>query len=169
MERWARWIARTAGHLVGVPVLVPSATASQPVPWLAAMRSAAVCVSLGTALFGAFLVHDDPVVRPLDLHALWGLGAWLGGMLSLLVLLYGRRPRVARHAGGALWIGLIGFYAGTFIGRSVTDRSLGLWLQLGVAGGIGVVVIMAAVAVTHLPARRQTYNMPDPKATGVQA
>jgi hypothetical protein len=169
MEHWTRRITRTVRYLVGVPSLVPLAAASQPVPWLAAMRSAVICISLGAALFGAFLVHDDPGVRPLDLHALWGFGAWNGGVLSMFVLLYGRRPLAARYAAGAFWIGLIGFVAGMFIGRSVTDSSPGLWPQLGVAAGIGVVVVMVAVAVTHLPPRRQISDVPDPKATGVQA
>jgi hypothetical protein len=133
------------------------------------MRSAVICTSLGTALFGAFLAHDNPGVRPLDLHALWGFGAWSGGVLSMLVLLYGRRPQVARHADSAFWIGLIGFGAGMFIGRSVTGSGLGLWPQLGVAAGIGVVVMMATVAATHLPPRRQIRDVPDPKATGAQA
>jgi hypothetical protein len=118
---------------------------------------------------GAFLVRDDPWVRLEDQHALWGFGAWQGGLLSLFILLYGRYPQPARYAGGALWIGLYGFGAGMFVGRSVAGSSLALWLQLGVAAGIGVAVTVAAVAVTHLPARRRRGNIPDPNATGVQA
>jgi hypothetical protein len=169
VERWAHRIARAIGYLVGFPAPVAPMTVPRPVPWLAALRSAVVCISLGTALFGAFLVRVDPGVRPDDQHALWGFGAWHGGLLSLFILLYGRKPRVARHAGGALWIGLLGFGAGMFIGRSVAGSSFGLWLQLGVAAGIGVVVTVAAVAVTHLPGRRRMGNVPDPKVTGAQA
>jgi len=104
-------------------------------------------------------------VRPDEQHALWGIGAWLGGGLSLLVLLKGRYPKTARHSGGAFLIGLYGFGAGMFIGRSVAGGSLALWLQLGVAAGIAVAVTMAAVAVTHLPAWRRTRSTPDSTPT----
>jgi peptidoglycan/LPS O-acetylase OafA/YrhL len=129
------------------------------------MRSALVCVSLGTALLGAFLVHDDPVLRPLDLHALWGIGAGTGVLVSLAFLLDGGRPGPVRHAGKAFSTGLIALGIGMSFGHSVTDSSLGLWLQLGVSAAIGLLLIMIAAAVTHLPARQQAGGVHDPEAT----
>ena len=153
-QGWNRRIIEVAGFLTGVPRPAAGSTVPRPVPWLAAVRSAAVLVALGTAAIGVWLARTEAALRAADLHSTWGVGANLGGMVSLSLLLYGRGPaQTARHANAALWIGIIGLGAGLGIGRSVVDSGLSLWLQLGVGAGIGVAVVTISAAITHLPVR----------------
>ena len=88
VPRWARWIARAVPYLLGVPAHLPQVTAPRPVSWLAAMRSAAICVALGTAS-SAPSWFTMIGVRSSTAGSM-GIGAGAGVLVSLAFVLHDR-------------------------------------------------------------------------------
>jgi len=162
VRRWPATVVPAAAVLVGVPPVSPT---PRPVPWWTALRSGLVCTAAFTAMMAALLFSDDAVLRPLDAQADWGSNGMIGGGVSLVAMLLTGRPRRVRYAWAAILAGLLVQSLGYELLHPTTVSNLDLWLQMAEGAGIGVAGVLAAAAVTHLPARRRSGTTNETRST----
>ncbi len=172
-----RWVVATLVAILGVSLLAATPGGSVGPAGLASSLAAGVCYAVYAVASKMLLEAGWPVVRVVSL--VFGSGA----VLALPILLAGPTVWLGTGAGlaVALWLGVVTLAAGYLLfaaglrhvpaataatltlAEPVTAGALGVLLlheTLGLQGWLGVAVVIGAVALLSVPARRGALRAP---------